>query len=427
MKPILHLNLGEEDVVKLMLEFLYTRELHITQLSLERETGVVNGNFSNDVLYLRQLILDGQWDDVLVYIQPLTTLKAFEVEKFNYAILRHKFIELLCIKSEVKAFDNVEDIVKDVVKVLQQLEKLAPSKEEYSKLCLLLTLPTITDDPNYKEWNPSKARVQCFQEVYPLVEQYLPTEKKGPNGVVQSARNDRLIQLMIKGLLYETCMRYCHAKASGMKEPDFNEMDFSQLLDTPSFNEKDLSLVSWLESIPSETFKITFDQRKLDVAVDKLVRPSLHTSWTEHMLVTPIKPRTYPHLSMPFKRPRSAADAMTRSLRPLPDGAPKQPDLMALSAIYYGPSTSFHLPSSSGIAINASVDNLFENNTDEQNKAFTALNEKLQPIEETEKSGDKSIETSIGASATTDSRVGANCHVIASDRSINHLPCTDRC
>ncbi|XP_045783964.1 WD repeat-containing protein 47 isoform X1 [Maniola jurtina] len=401
MPPILHLNLGEEDVVKLMLEFLHTRQLHITQLSLERETGVVNGNYSNDVLYLRQLILDGQWDDVLVYIQPLTALKAFEVERFNYAILRHKFIELLCMKSEVRAFDNVEDIVKDVVKVLEQLEKLAPSKEEYAKLCLLLTLPTITEDAEYKQWNPSNARVQCFFEVLPLVEQFLPSEKKTSSGALKSAKNDRLIQLMIKGLLYETCMNYCHAKASGTKEPDLNEMDFLQLLDVPPFNEKDLSLLSWLESIPSETFKITFDQRKLDVAVEKLVRPSLHTSWTEHMLVTPIKPRTYPHLSMPFKRPRSAADAMTRSLRPLPDGAPKHPDLMALSAMYYGPSTSFHLPSSSSNAINAPVDNLSDSTTDEHNTAFITLNEKLQPIKETEKSGEKNIDTSIGASAVT--------------------------
>lgn len=39
------------------------------QLSLERESGVINGVFSDDVLFLRQLMLDGQWDDVLEFIQ----------------------------------------------------------------------------------------------------------------------------------------------------------------------------------------------------------------------------------------------------------------------------------------------------------------------------------------------------------------------
>lgn len=72
----------------------------ISQLSLERETGVINGQFSDDVLFLRQLILDGQWDDVVEFIQPLEALSQFNIKKFCYTILRHKYIELLCIKSE---------------------------------------------------------------------------------------------------------------------------------------------------------------------------------------------------------------------------------------------------------------------------------------------------------------------------------------
>ncbi len=49
------------------------------QVTLERETGVINGSFSDDLLFLRQLILDGQWDDVLEFIQPLAALPAFQV------------------------------------------------------------------------------------------------------------------------------------------------------------------------------------------------------------------------------------------------------------------------------------------------------------------------------------------------------------
>lgn len=96
------LTLREEDIVRISLEFLSNRELHITQLSLERETGVINGIYSDDVLFLRQLILDGQWEDVLEFIQPLCELQAFDMKLFKYTILRHKYIELLCIKSEGK-------------------------------------------------------------------------------------------------------------------------------------------------------------------------------------------------------------------------------------------------------------------------------------------------------------------------------------
>lgn len=387
--PSAHLTLREEDVVRLTLEFLHNRELHISQLSVERETGVINGNYSDDVLFLRQLILDGQWDDVLEFIQPLEALQAFDMRKFSYAILRHKYVELLCIKSEAGMQGNsVDNAVEEVVKVLSDLEKFAPSKEEYSNLCLLLTLPRLTDHLQYKDWNPSSARVKCFREVYPLVEHFLPGDRKSTtdqasSSVITSAKNDRLIQLIIKGILYESCVNYCQAKATGTKESHSQEMNFSRLLDgSVGFSDSDLSLLSWLQSIPSETFSVPFEQRTLNVDVERLERPSLETSWTEHMLITPIKPKTFPHSAMPFTRPRSAADIMSRSLLPALDGLSLShgtaavngnPRLMALSTGDIGSNSpmtrssfaSFHLTGiKNNKLMNTSVDRLFENESD---------------------------------------------------------------
>lgn len=81
--PAAHLTLREEDVVRLTLEFLQNRQLHISQLSVERETGVINGEYSDDVVFLRQLVLDGQWDDVLEFIQPLEALPCFDMRRFK--------------------------------------------------------------------------------------------------------------------------------------------------------------------------------------------------------------------------------------------------------------------------------------------------------------------------------------------------------
>lgn len=387
--PSARLTLREEDVVRLALEFLHNRELHISQLSLERETGVINGNFSDDVLFLRQLILDGQWDDVLEFIQPLETLKTFDMRKFSYTILKHKYIELLCIKSEANVQgSSVDNAVEEVVKVLNELEKYSPSKEEYSTLCLLLTLPRLTDHLQYKDWNPSNARVQCFREVYPLVAEFLPGDRKTTDQNSNNcAKNDRLIQLIIKGILYESCVNYCQAKATGTTDPHTQEMNFSRLLDgSVGFSDSDLSLLSWLQSVPPETFSVPFEQRTLNVDVERLERPSLETSWTEHMLITPIKPKTFPHSAMPFTRPRSAADIMTRSLMPVLDGLPYglaqnsttshngNPRVMALSTgdinVNNGPMSrssfaSFHLTGIKNNKImNSSVDRLFENEGD---------------------------------------------------------------
>ena len=95
--PSAHLTIKEEDVVKLAEEFLQNRSLHITQLSLERETGIINGCHSDDALFLRQLILDGQWEDVMEFVQPLEVCITF----FTVLLLRSfpvKFYHLICAK-----------------------------------------------------------------------------------------------------------------------------------------------------------------------------------------------------------------------------------------------------------------------------------------------------------------------------------------
>ena len=78
----ININITEKDVIKLIIEFLANRELNISMLDLERETGVINGAYSDDILFLRQLILDGQWDDALEFIQPLKQIEAFNSKQF---------------------------------------------------------------------------------------------------------------------------------------------------------------------------------------------------------------------------------------------------------------------------------------------------------------------------------------------------------
>ncbi|KAG8232814.1 hypothetical protein J437_LFUL013575 [Ladona fulva] len=407
--PSSHLTLREEDVVRLALEFMHNRGLHISQLSVERETGVINGAYGDDALFLRQLLLDGQWDDALEFVQPLRALPAFDSRRFAYSVLKHKYVELLCIRSEAAEAGGgggaaLDTAVEEVVKALAELEKVAPSKEEYSNLCLLLTLPRLTDHVQYRDWNPSGARVQCFREVFPLVEKFLPKDRRGTKDEDPPvSRNDRLVQLIIKGILYESCVNFCQQQATSSSSKDGDshstpEMVFSRLLPpqgAPSaagFTDADLSLLSWLQSLPSDAFGVPFEQRTLNVDVERLHKPSLDTSWTEHMLVTPIKPRgTFPHCAMPASRPRSA-DLMSRSLlsaldglpfglssaaaAALNQGAPKGaaidrrndvPDVSAMSRSF----ASFHLSGGGGGAgsggaggnkrsMNASVDRLFE-------------------------------------------------------------------
>ncbi|KAH9488140.1 WD repeat-containing protein 47 [Bulinus truncatus] len=312
--PSGNLNVNEVDVVKLIAEFLQNRTLNISMLSVERETGVINGIFSDDMLFLRQLILDGQWDDVIDFIQPLISIEAFNSKKFQYIILKHKYLELLCIKSEPNVMQNYETTVDEVVKCLNILESLCSTKEEYSNLCFLLSLPKLSDHSDYQNWNPSNARVECFRQVEPLLRPYLPIEKKDEQKNQMSC-NDRLMQLLLKGMLYESCVDYCQQQATGGQ----NGMTYSTLLTDTGFSDADLSLLAWLQCIPFEVFSCPFEQKAINVDIRPLIKPSLEASWSEQILVTPIKPKMFPHSAVPATRSRSA-ELMTRSLNPQFDG-----------------------------------------------------------------------------------------------------------
>ncbi|XP_076308772.1 WD repeat-containing protein 47-like [Tachypleus tridentatus] len=357
--PSAHLTLKEEEVIRLVLEFLANRELNISQLSLEREAGVINGIFSDDVLFLRQLILDGQWDDVLKFIQPLETLETFDSNQFKYIVMKHKYIELLCIRSEIGPFQNIDIAVEEVVKCLNELEKYCPSKEDYNNFCLLLTFPRLSDHLDYKNWNPSNARVNCFKAVFSLVEKFLPLDKKESQSE-NIASGDRLIHLIVKGIIYESCVEFCQQQATATSS-DIHEIHFSHVLNGTGFNDSNLSLLSWLQYIPLETFSYPFEQKTLNVEVEQLEKPGLEASWSEQILITPIKPKVFPHSAIPFTRLRTS-DIMSRSLTPNLGAvglgknvmAFSLSDMSAMSKSFAG----FHLTGKK--AVNTSVDRLFE-------------------------------------------------------------------
>lgn len=314
--PPATISMNEADVVKLISEFLQNRELNISMLSLERETGVINGKFSDDMLFLRQLILDGQWDDALEFVQPLESIEGFDCKKFQYLVTKHKYLELLCIKSEPNVLQNYEFTLDEVVKTLNSLEHLCPTKEDYSNLCLLLTIPNLSDHSDYHDWNPSNARVECFRSAYFLVEKFMPVDKN--DNKMTMSQNDRLLQLLLKGLLFESCIEFCQQQATREGCGEIDVKDVSLLQDS-GFSDADLSLLSWLQNVPPEVFGIPFEQKALNLDIRPMTKPSLEASWSEQILVTPIKPKMFPHSAIPNQRPRSA-EIMSRSLNPQFDG-----------------------------------------------------------------------------------------------------------
>lgn len=314
------INIKEAEVIKLILDFLNSRKLHISMLALEKESGVINGLFSDDMLFLRQLILDGQWDEVMQFIQPLEGMEKFDKKRFRYIIFKQKFLEALCVNNAMSAAEDplhLELTMQDAVKCLNSLEEFCPTKEDYSKLCLLLTLPRLTHHAEFKDWNPSTARVHCFEEACAMVAEFIPADRKLSEAGFKASGN-RLFQLLIKGIIYECCVEFCQSKATGEEITEGEVLLGVDLLCGNGCNELDLSLLSWLQNLSSGVFTCAFQQKTLNIHVDRLVKPSkaVHAD-----LLTPLINRLSPCPTSPFRqRPHSADTYMSRSLNPALDG-----------------------------------------------------------------------------------------------------------
>ncbi|KAJ8384533.1 hypothetical protein AAFF_G00204480 [Aldrovandia affinis] len=313
------INIKEVEIIKLILDFLNARKLHISMLALEKESGIINGLYSDDMLFLRQLVLDGQWDEVLQFIQPLECMDKFDRKRFRYIILKQKFLEALCVNNAMSAEDepqHLEFTMQEAVKCLHALEEFCPSKDDYSKLCLLLTLPRLTNHAEFKEWNPSTARVTCFEEACLMVAQFIPADRKLSEAGFKASAN-RLFQLLIKGVLYECCVEFCQSKATGEEITESEVLLGIDMLCGNGCDDLDLSLLSWLQNLAPGVFSCAFEQKLLNIHVDKLTKPA-KAGYAD--LLTPLISKLSPHPASPLRRPQSADTYMSRSLNPALDG-----------------------------------------------------------------------------------------------------------
>uniref|UniRef100_A0A8C4D903 WD repeat domain 47a n=1 Tax=Dicentrarchus labrax TaxID=13489 RepID=A0A8C4D903_DICLA len=285
------INVKEVEIIKVILDFLNARKLHISMLALEKESGVINGLYSDDMLFLR----------------------------FRYIVLKQKFLEALCVNNAMSAEDepqHLEFTMQEAVKCLHALEEFCPSKDDYSKLCLLLTLPRLTNHAEFKDWNPSTARVQCFEEACTMVAEFIPADRKLSEAGFKASR-DRLFQLLLKGVLYECCVEFCQSKATGEEITESEVLLGVDMLCGNGCDDLDLSLLSWMQNLSHTVFSCAFEQKQLNIHVDRLVKPA-KAGYSD--LLTPLISKLSPYPSSPLRRPQSADTYMSRSLNPALDG-----------------------------------------------------------------------------------------------------------
>ena len=158
--------LKEEEIIKIILEFLSSRHYHVTMRTLEKESNVFNCDYSDEVFFLRELVLDGDFDEVVDFGKSFSSSREFNQKQFNYTVLRQKFIELIYMRYHIlDKQSNKEQGVNNLMKTLRELEECCPSKEEYSNLCWLLTVPDLNSHEDFKNWRVDISRLNCFEDL----------------------------------------------------------------------------------------------------------------------------------------------------------------------------------------------------------------------------------------------------------------------
>lgn len=264
------MTIHEEDVIKLILEFLSTRHYHVTMRTLEKESGVINCDYSDEVLFLRDLVMDGDFEEIIQFGNSFMGSPTFNQKRFNFLVLKQKYIELIYTKSHIIG-KQTYNIVEDVMKTLSELKCYCSTKDEYSDFCWLLTVPNLNSLDQFKNWSLDLSRLRCFEELLDCLSSFMPLVKKKISSRHIST-NDRLLHLLVKGLFYESCIEYCQAIGSGDSEGLCNNDLFKKDLLKSKFDDYSSNLLSWILCLPHEAFVTPFQQMDVDIRFTRLVK-----------------------------------------------------------------------------------------------------------------------------------------------------------
>ncbi len=264
-------SLEEGPVLRLILDY-FERAGHVECLvPLENycrenvnDGDLKNGSFPLELAALRELSLNGKWEQVVQYLNAFNGCSDKEgLERCLYLAERQKYFEILHhiennIRSKFRLGYNISEsgelltskemdrIQKLIQHQLSVLEGLSPSQDEFLQLNNLLTSTLAGNELNTRYL--SSGRLETFYQIGEWVSKvlYLTVsfpKKKYKEHDLASEDKCSLLKLVAKGLLYEQCEKLCRLRC-GEKELSENS---SQLLD----------LSSWIQQQPDSSFQIT--------------------------------------------------------------------------------------------------------------------------------------------------------------------------
>lgn len=205
--------LEDKHVVTLLLEYLHSRKLFDSALALERETGILlatDESLPEHSKYLRNLCLNGEWDNVVFYLEPFTESDQSSTRRLNFLVLRQKYVEILHFITVNK--NCSPEHKESLMKLMADIRHLSSEDE-------LMQMHKLTITNKYENTKSiAVSRFECFQDILELLGPYFGYYK--PTTPDASGDHDKslttltaLESIVIDSLLLEECCKSCRDQA----------------------------------------------------------------------------------------------------------------------------------------------------------------------------------------------------------------------
>ena len=88
------ITLDEADLLYVISGYLKSAGFHRSLHTLEVESGTTPYEFGRDVTFARDLCMDGRWEDLVKFLDPLKR-SAFDYDRAVFLVDKQRFLELL--------------------------------------------------------------------------------------------------------------------------------------------------------------------------------------------------------------------------------------------------------------------------------------------------------------------------------------------
>lgn len=193
-------------LLKVVHAFLVEKSLIGAARALELETGVHvfdANDTDDDSTLLRELVLDGRWDDVETICVPLSSAKGFDSTSVLFEIRRQRLLELIAaslnpsstgtVATHARSSSGPDGDSTAVVEVLRSLEPVCPSRVAFNSLCYALTLPSVQAHPEHSDWTPALGRWRTLQAVQREFHKVFPPSSAAGSSAVPAGTLERLM------------------------------------------------------------------------------------------------------------------------------------------------------------------------------------------------------------------------------------------